>query len=55
MHEEEKQQYIVVITIDVCDDINKEDEKTILEKCTKAITKQTGYEAWEVESYRIED
>ncbi|HUU87876.1 MAG TPA: hypothetical protein VMX17_08995 [Candidatus Glassbacteria bacterium] len=51
-----KQQYIVVITIDVEDeDVNREDEGSILKKCTKAIIDKTNYQAWEVESYKIKD
>jgi hypothetical protein len=56
MEEENKQLYIIVITVDVCeDDMNKENENTILEKCVEAIKKETHYEAWEVESYKIKE
>jgi len=51
-----KQQYIVVITVDVEDEnIEEENENTILKKCTEAIIDKTCYQAWEVESYKIED
>ena len=51
-----KQQHIVVITVDVEDeDINREDENSILKKCTEAIIDKTNYQAWEVECYKIED